>query len=251
MLSAVPARVGDALSTQDLFIKSFFSFTTVHASERTDLINIERLRRLQKLGFTIDKTRVVFGCCGKYWPLLTDPSGGVGLDDLTVGARGTSGSADLTLSHYLHRLLSEENSKRRVDPVQEAAAVAIRGLVDFQAVPRSVDAPFMLGFPLVSLVSTRSLSLQEFQQLGVFRGLPTAPVNTFQEEDLLGSTLTVFYAGKYMIHNQAGILACSSDLKMNGDKPCDDAVQLQSPLDDGEKLRTILPYLQGIPPHQS
>ena len=135
--------------------------------------------------------------------------------------------------------------------------MAIRGLADFQAVPRPVNAPLMLGFPLVSLVSTRSLSLQEFQQLGIFHGAPTSPINAFQEEDLLGSTLIVFYTGKYMIYNQTGILACSSGLKMQRDKgafpgvPCDDAVQLRSPLEDKEKLRTILPYLRGIPLYQS
>lgn len=257
MLSTGSTQVSAAHWNRDLFIESFFSFTTVYAAEREDRLNIGRLLRLQQLGYTIDKVSVVFGRFGTYWPLLRDSSGGVVLRNLTIGNRGSSGSADLSLTHYLHLLMSKEGSKRGGVPCQEADAVAISRTLDAQASPQPAKTSVNLGYPLVRMIAPRSLSLEEFQEWGIFKENPPPPVNTFREEELLGSTLTVFYTGKYMIHNRARILACSFDLKINGNKegpsdvPCSDAVRLQAPLEDKELLQTILPYLQGIPLYQS
>jgi hypothetical protein len=248
MLPVASAR--DIVYSRDQFLDAFFAFSTVSSLEREDVKNIGCLFSLQKRGYTIDKTRVVFGRCCKYWPLLTDAGGRSSLAGLVTGVRGSSGSSLLSLSHYLQSLTAE-NHQRRVVPLQEP----ISGAPASQAEPPSQQPkmPLTLGYSLAHVVSPNSLSLKEFRQMWIFREPPPAPVNRLQEEDLLGATLTVFYTGKYMIHSGAQILSCSSGLKIHYDQcsdsdiPCDDAVHLQSPLTDREKLRTILPYLQGIP----
>lgn len=258
MLPVASAQGGDVVYSRDQFLDAFFAFSTVSTLERDDVKNIGRLVSLQRMGYTIDKTRVVFGLYGKYWPLLTDAGGRPSLAELVTGVRGSSGSGPLSLSQYLQSLTAE-NHQRRALPLQESAALFIRGASSSQAEPPSQqpEMPLRLGYDLANVVSPDPLSLEEFRQWQIFREPPPTPTNQLQEEDLLGATLTVFYTGKYMIHKGTQILACSSGLKMKYDQgsdlgiPCDEDVYLQSPLEDREKLRTILPYLQGIPLFQT
>lgn len=276
-------RSSDSSESCLSFSDRFFSLSNGVAEDFSDLRITTLLKGLEEAGYTIDEEKVVYGLkSGVYWPCLKTKgrfSINVGI---ATGARGASGMGTKALLQYLQEKKSEAETyassqtlSRAAVPVLQQSPISNSSSVSSghdsntaSSNVRMVTPTSILDmFPgrVVNIVGGSSESLEDLRRFGAFQGVPPVAVNSFTAEQLFNAELSIFEGAKYLIIKKGVILACSEGIEIlpqtsfanmifytdksgnSSDNPCKDSPKLKTTLGDMEKLKKILPYLNGIP----
>ena len=118
--------------------------------------------------------------------------------------------------------------------------------------------------PNAVIVGGEGDSLEDLREFGAFRGQPSAPVNSFTADQIVGAELCIYSEGKCLLQKNGQILACSAGLNFRSitllgnkvmykasygltDDPCNDHLSRRLTLRSKENIVELLPYLNGLP----